>query len=172
MTQAFQRTKRASATNREAWKGKLPNADANRGQWKQNDETDSDKKIGFAVVSVKLRPAEKAEFQALCKELGVSPNWAMRSMVRQASGFLEVQGAALDELRTITRQISGVATNINQIAKAGNRTLSPDYVAFMEDRKELGKDLARLERLMQHVLSVGRRRSDGLAMLKQAVDAA
>lgn len=172
LKQTEQKTKRASATKRKAWKGKAPTAGANRGQWKPNSDVSSDEKVGFAVVSVKLRPAEKAEFQALCKELGVSPNWAMRSMVRQASGFLEVQGAALDELRTITRQISGVATNINQIAKAGNRTLSPDYVAFMEDRKELGKDLARLERLMQHVLSVGRRRSDGLAMLKQAVDAA
>lgn len=172
LTQTAQNTKRASEAESEPWKGKAPNAGAGRGQWKVNSEVDADEKVGFAVVSVKLRPAEKAEFQALCKELGVSPNWAMRSMVRQASGFLEVQGATLDELRTITRQISGVATNINQIAKAGNRTLSPDYVAFMEDRKELGKDLARLERMMQHILNVGRRRSDGLAMLKQAVDAA
>lgn len=171
MTQTVQKSKRASATKRAAWKGKAPNAGANRGQWNENDEVGCDEKIGFAVVSVKLRPAEKAAFQTLCKDLGVSPNWAMRSLVRQSTGYLEIQKASLDELRIITRQISGVATNINQIAKAGNRTLSPDYAAFMEDRKELGRELARLERMMQHILNVGQRRSDGLAMLKQAVEA-
>ena len=84
LTQTAQNTKRASEAESEPWKGKAPNAGAGRGQWKVNSEVDADEKVGFAVVSVKLRPAEKAEFQALCKELGVSPNWAMRSMVRQA----------------------------------------------------------------------------------------
>ena len=151
-----------------SWTGKVPN----RGQWKQNLTSKSETKVGFAVVSVKLRPAEKEEFRALCKTLGVSPNWAMRSMARQASGFLEVHEKGLDDLKSITRQISGIATNINQIAKAGNRTLSPDYQAFMEDRRALGKQLASIELLMQQVLNVGKRRSDGLARLKQVVDAA
>lgn len=171
LTKTAQKKKRASAETTKPWKGKAPNAAAKRGQWKQDSEPNPAEKIGFAVVSVKLRPAEKAEFQALCKELDVSPNWAMRSMIRQASGFLEVHGTALDELKSVTRQISGVATNINQIAKAGNRTLSPDFAAFMDDRKELGKELARLERMMQQILNVGRRRSDGLTLLKKAVDA-
>lgn len=170
MASTHTKSKRASASKRAAWKGKAPNDGASRGQWKGACEENPDAKIGFAVVSVKLRPAEKTEFQALCKELGVSPNWAMRSMVRQASGFLEVDKSALNELRVITRQISGVATNINQIAKAGNRTLSPDYRAFMEDRKELGKHLARLERMMQQVLHVGQRRADGLAKLKSTLE--
>lgn len=150
------------------WKGKAPN----RGQWKQNLSSQTAEKVGFAVVSVKLRPAEKEEFCALCKSLGISPNWAMRSMTRQASGFIEVHEKGLDDLKSITRQISGIATNINQIAKAGNRTLSPDYQAFMEDRRALGKQLASIELLMQQVLNVGKRRSDGLARLKQVVDAA
>ena len=171
MTSTGTKSKRASASKSEPWKGKAPHGNAGRGQWKSGSEVKFDEKIGFAVVSVKLRPAEKAEVQALCKDLGISPNWAMRSMVRQAAGFLEVDGAALDELRTITRQISGVATNINQIAKAGNRTLSPDYLAFMEDRKALGRELAQLEHMVQQMLNVGRRRSDGLARLKLAVDA-
>lgn len=156
----------ADGTKRD-WKGKVPN----RGQWKKGSDVESHQRIGFAVVSVKLRPAEKEEFQTLCKQLGVSPNWAMRSMVRQASGFLEVHKTAFDELQFITRQISGVATNINQIAKAGNRTREPDYQAFMEDRKELGKALAQLEQRIQNILNVGRRRSDGLARLKGAIEA-
>ena len=169
------KTRQRSATNQSDWKGKSPNQSRTRGQWKDNSSENSSgvhtSKLGFAVVSVKLRPAEKEEFQALCKELGVTPNRAMRSMIRQASGFLEVQTTALDELKLITRKISGVAVNINQIAKAGNRTLSPDFVAFMEDRKALGAELARLEQMMQLILNVGRRRTDGLERLKHVLEA-
>ena len=152
------------------WVGKAPNSGNGRGQWKDNSDAKSSAKIGFATVSVKLRPAEKVEFQAVCKELGVSPNRALRSLARRSAGFLEVEKQVLLDLKTITRQIGGIATNINQIAKAGNRTLSPDYLAFMEDRKELGVELARLERLVQRVLNVGKRRADGLALLKDAVE--
>lgn len=169
------KTRQRSATNQSDWKGKSPNQSRTRGQWKDNSSENSSggnvSKLGFAVVSVKLRPAEKEEFQALCKELGFTPNRAMRSMIRQASGFLEVQTTALDELKRITRKISGVAININQIAKAGNRTLSPDFVAFMEDRKALGAELARLEQMMQLILNVGRRRTDGLERLNQVLEA-
>lgn len=163
---AVTKNKRAADKSSKAdWKGKAPN----RGQWKQNTTGKTSAGIGFATVSVKLRPAEKAEFQGVCKELGVSPNWALRSLARRSAGFLEVEKQALLDLKAITRQIGGIATNINQIAKAGNRTLNPDYQAFMEDRKELGVELARLEQLMQQVLNVGKRRIDGLAMLKDAV---
>jgi type IV secretion system T-DNA border endonuclease VirD1 len=171
LSKATTKKRRGSVTKQEPWKGKVPNQGSNRGRWKPPTEENISAKIGFAVVSVKLRPAEKEEFQVLCKELGVSPNWAMRSMTRQACGFLEVHKEALSELKTITRQISGVATNINQIAKAGNRTKDPDYLGFMEDRKQLGKELARLEQMMQRILSVGHRRSDGLARLTGVVDA-
>jgi len=64
--------------------------------------------------------------------------------------------------------LNGVATNINQIAKAGNRTQSPDYQAFMEDRRELGIELSRLQRQLQTILDLGRRRTDGLEALKIA----
>ena len=166
LTKVDAKKKSRSTSDNASWKGKAPNY----GQWKKPSASKTGKKVGFAVVSVKLRPAEKEAFQVLCKQLGISPNWAMRSMTRQAAGFLEVHGKTLDKLKSITRQISGVATNINQIAKAGNRTLSPDYLAFMEERKELGKELARLEQMMQHILNVGRRRSDGLARLQEAMD--
>lgn len=167
MTKVATKRKLRSTSGEGAWKGKAPNS----GQWKETSIAKDGEKIGFAVVSVKLRPAEKEELQRVCKSLGVSPNWAMRSMARQATGFLEVGNEALIELRSITRQISGIATNINQIAKAGNRTLNPDYQAFMEDRKELGKELARLESQVQQILNVGKRRTDGLTRLKEAIAA-
>ena len=105
MTSTGTKLKRRPVAKPEPWKGKAPRGDAGRGQWKSDAETSPDEKIGFAVVSVKLRPAEKAEFQALCKDLGISPNWVRRSMVRQAAGFLEVDGAALDALEIETSSV-------------------------------------------------------------------
>ena len=153
MTSTGTKSKRASAAKREpqaaSWQGKAPDQGAKRGQWKRESEGKADEKIGFAVVSVELRPAEKAEFQALCKELGVTPNRAMRSLVRQAAGFLEVDGAALTELKSITRQISGVATNINQIAKRINAG-GPAYQADMDEIRERLDEIWQLQR---HILS-------------------
>lgn len=154
-----------SGAKQEPWKGKAPN----RGQWKSGSSAKGEDVVGFVTVSVKLRPEEKAEFKRVCQTLSVTPNRALRTMAREASGFLEVSDEALNELQTLTRQISGVATNINQIAKAGNRTWNPDYAAFMEDRKQLGKELARLEQRIQTILNVGRRRSDGLRKLEETL---
>ncbi|PIP97611.1 MAG: endonuclease, partial [Rhodobacterales bacterium CG18_big_fil_WC_8_21_14_2_50_71_9] len=61
------------------------------------------------------------------------------------AGFVEVDAATVEALRGAVRQIGGVATNINQIAKAANRTRDPDFSAFMEERAALGRDLARIE---------------------------
>lgn len=165
MTKVGQKTKSSSGASQPSKTGKP----RKQGQWKDNPSAQTSEKIGFAVVSVKLRPAEKAEFVELCKEVGVTPNYAMRSMTRQVSGFLEPDPSIFGELKDITKQISGVAKNINQIAKVGNRTLSPDYQAFMEDRKELGVELARLEQMMQQILNVGKRRVDGLRRLQYLV---
>ena len=91
-------------------------------------------------------------------------------MARRSSGFLELSNQSLENLDTITQQIIGVSRNINQIAKAGNRTRSPDYIAFMEDRAELGKELRKLQLTLQKVTNTARRRTDGLAPLKEVVE--
>ena len=65
-------------------------------------------------------------------------------------------------------QIGGVATNVNQIARAANRTHEPDYRALMAERAALGRELARVEGLVQRLLELGARRADGLARLEAA----
>jgi len=65
-------------------------------------------------------------------------------------------------------QIGGVATNVNQIARAANRTHDPDYPAFMAERAALGREFARVEGLVQRLLELGARRADGLARLEAA----
>lgn len=165
LARSVTRDRKPSAKKPDGMKAKASKNNADN----SNSSTKTGEKNGFAVISVKLRPAEKKEFKTICDKLGVSPNWAMRSMARQSAGFLELQKQTLNELQAVSRQLVGVATNINQIAKAGNRTLSPDYHAFMEDRRELGKELSRLQSQLQTILDVGKRRSDGLELLREVV---
>ena len=93
----------------------------------------------------------------------------MRTMARQVGGFLEVSDTMLMEMRDVTRQISNIASSINLIAKAGTQSQQSDHIAFMIERRELGAQLARIEQMMQQVLNVGQRRTDGLTKLTQAV---
>lgn len=148
-----------------AWKGEKPKG------WKSHRAQSKSSAVGFQMVSVKMRPAEAEEFASRCKELGVSKNHALRVMAREVCGFIEVDKEALIELKDMSRQLRGIATNINQIAKAGNRTLDPDYRAFMEDRRELGPELIKIQKHLQRILDLGRRREDGLEKLKSAVNA-
>ena len=121
-------------------------------------------------MSVKMRRAEADAFRALCAELGVRPNRAFRSLARSASGYLEIGGAIEDELRATVRQLRGIATNVNQIAKAGNRTRTPDYEDFMRERAELGPVLMRLMLQTRRILDVSARRHDGRKRLKRALE--
>ena len=86
------------------------------------------------TISVRLTEAELAEFDAQIAPLGLKRNRALRIAARRIAGFLEADAAVRDELKAINRQIAGIATNINQIAHAANRTHDPDYRAFMAER--------------------------------------
>jgi len=158
--------KRPAGKQHGDWKGKTPSERRKL----ERKSTVSGSVVGFATVSVKLRPEEKAELKRVCESLGLTPNKAMRIMARRSSGFLELSNQSLENLDTIKQQIIGVSRNINQIAKAANRTRSPDYIAFMEDRAELGKELRKLQRELQKVTNTARRRTDGLAPLREAVE--
>ena len=124
----------------------------------------------FTVISVKMRRAEAKEFRAVCAELGVRPNRAFRAMARHAVGYVELAESDARELRDVTAQLRGIATNVNQIAKAGNRTRSPDHAAFMEERARLAPVLVRIQRQTQDLLDIARRRFDGRERLQRTVD--
>ena len=124
----------------------------------------------FRYMSVKLRRAEIEEFKETCARAGVTPNRAMRSMIREAAGYLEVDATAQDELRAIGRQISGVARNVNQIARVANETGRVDREGFAEERKELGRLLAQLDAKLRPILDVSKRRRDGERRLARITD--
>ncbi len=120
------------------------------------------------TVSVKMTEAELAEFDAQIAKVGLNRNKALRIAARRIGGFVEADADQVAALRDVARQLIGVARNINQIAKSANRTRDPDFVAFMEDRKELGKILARVQGQTQVLLDLAARRGDGLARLELA----
>jgi type IV secretion system T-DNA border endonuclease VirD1 len=139
-----------------------------QGRWREPEAAEPEPQRTDKTVSVRLTEAELAEFDAQIATLGITRNRALRIAARRIGGFVEVDQTTVDALRDIARQIGGVARNVNQIAKAANRTRDPDYRGFMEERVRLGRELARVEGLMQRVLELGARRADGLARLEAA----
>lgn len=120
------------------------------------------------LLSVRLTEAELAELDAQIAALGLKRNRALRIAARRIGGFLEVDGAVVAELRALNRQLAGIATNVNQIAHAANRTHDPDYRAFLEERAALGRVLLDVRGALQRILDLGARREDGLARLRRA----
>ncbi|MBD8893572.1 DNA mobilization endonuclease VirD1/MobC family subunit [Roseibium litorale] len=124
---------------------------------------------GWTVFSVRMRVSEVAELDALCAELGVKRNRVLRTLVLKANGFLDYDKETTDVLRNLTRQISGMATNINQLAKQANKMGEPDFIAFMEDRKGLGGLFAKVEAQVQILLNVRKRKAAAKALLEKAL---
>ena len=122
------------------------------------------------TISVRLTEVELAEFDAQIAVLGINRNRALRIAARRIGGFVEADTALVAELRTAAQQLGGIARNINQIAKAANRTHDPDYLAFMEERRDLGRAFARMQALLQPLLDLAARREDGLARLDKAAE--
>ena len=121
------------------------------------------------VISVKMRREEAEAFRAACETLGVRPNKAFRAMARGVGGYLEADPKTLAQLRALVRQVSGIATNVNQIARAGNATRRPDYRAFLRERRALGGQLARVEDLVRRILDADARRIEGRRRLSRAL---
>lgn len=119
------------------------------------------------VFSIRATRAEVEEFDAQLETIGMKRSQALRIAMRRIAGFVEVDPTVAQELRDATKQISGIAKNVNQIARAANRTHDPDYVGFMEERRALGKELSRVEAQMQRILNLAARRHDGLERLKK-----
>lgn len=139
-----------------------------RGKWRETDAQTGEPTRADKTISVRLTSAELAELDAQIASLGLTRNRALRIAARRVGGFLEADPAVREQLKDISRQIGGIATNINQIAKAANRTHDPNYRAFMTERQALGRELMRLKADMQEILDLSARREDGLRRLIEA----
>ncbi|ABI93407.1 VirD1 (plasmid) [Roseobacter denitrificans OCh 114] len=139
-----------------------------RGRWREAEDGAAGPARVDKVISVKMTEAELAEFDAQIAELGLNRNRALRIAARRIGGFVENDAKTVELLRDMSRAIAGVATNINQIAKAANRTHDPAYHSFMAERKVLGLELSKLSAVLAPLMEVSRRRSDGLERLQKA----
>ena len=137
------------------------------GRWRDPEKAAKEPRAD-RVVAVRLTEAELAELDSQVEAVDLNRNRALRIAARRIGGFLEVDAATVSALREINRQLAGVATNINQIAHAANRSHDPNYRAFMAQRAELGRLLIETRGALQRILDLGARREDGLARLKAA----
>ena len=150
-------------TNTPDWQNRVMKG----GDWVDPDATKKPKRDD-KVFSIRATRAEVEEFDAQLETVGMKRSQALRIAMRRIAGFVEVDPAVARELRDATKQISGIAKNVNQIARAANRTHDPDYIGFMEERRALGKELSRIEAQMQRILNLAARRRDGLERLDKA----
>ena len=125
---------------------------------------------GDTVVSVRLKNAEFLEFSEQVAGLNVSNNEAFRIAARRIAGFMEIDKQSQQVLRDIEKQISGIARNINQMAKMANSVNRIDHKEYLKERLSLGQELARLSDQQQFLLNVGGRRLDGARRLQEAQD--
>lgn len=147
------------------WKGRRMQG----GTWQEVTDEDATPARVDRVVTVKMTEAEQAALDAQIAPLGLKRNRAMRIAARRIGGFVEAAPEEVELLRDAVRQLGGIARNVNQIARAANRTRDPDYRGFMEERAALGREIARLDARMQAVLDLAARRRDGLERLEAAV---
>ena len=133
------------------------------GTWTDVTDEDAAPVRAERVVSVKMTEAELAELDAAIAPWGSSGTGRLRIAARRIGGFVEADPAEVELLRDAVRQLGGIARNVNQIARAANRTRDPDYRGFLEERAALGREIARLDARMQTVLDLAARRRDGLS---------
>ena len=136
-----------------------------RGRWRDVDAEGRPARAD-QVVRVRLTKAELAELDDAVERLGINRNRALRIAARRIGGFVEVDDEVRTALKDAVRQIGGIATNVNQLAKTANRTRDPDFVRFERHKRELGQAMMALDASVQDLLDVSRRRTDGLARLQ------
>lgn len=110
-----------------------------------NRKYKSDKKV--YKVSFKLSEAELLKLESDAKKAGKNRSEYLRELVKNSKG---VDTTFASDRSSFIRQITGIATNVNQIAKVVNT----QGFAYTSDIDGLKRDLEDIKRLTQEVLSV------------------
>lgn len=105
----------------------------------------SDKKV--YKVSFKLSESELLKLESDAKKVGKNRSEYLRELVKNSKG---VDTTFASDRSSFIRQIAGIATNVNQIAKVVNT----QGFAYTSDIDGLKRDLGDIKRLTQEVLSV------------------
>ena len=108
-----------------------------------NKRYKSDKKA--YKVSFKLSETELLKLESDAKKAGKNRSEYLRELVKNSKG---VDTTFAADRSTFIRQITGIATNVNQIAKVVNTR----GFAYSSDINGIKRDLEDIKRLMQEVL--------------------
>lgn len=98
-------------------------------------------------ISFKLSETELMKLESDAKKAGKNRSEYLRELVKNSKG---VDTTFAADRGSFIRQITGIATNVNQIAKVVN---TQGY-AYTSDIIRIKRDLEDIKRLMQEVLSV------------------
>lgn len=105
----------------------------------------SDKKV--YKVSFKLSESELLKLESDARKAGKNRSEYLRELVKNSKC---VDTTFASDRSSFIRQITGIATNVNQIAKVVNT----QGFAYSSDMNGLKHDLEEIKRLMQEVLSI------------------
>ena len=108
-----------------------------------NKRYKSDKKV--YKVSFKLSETELLKMESDAKKAGKNRSEYLRELVKNSKG---VDTTFAADRSSFIRQITGIATNVNQIAKVVNT----QGFAYSSDINGIKRDLEDVKRLMQEVL--------------------
>ena len=108
-----------------------------------NKRYKSDKKV--YKVSFKLSETELIKLESDAKKAGKNRSEYLRELVKNSKG---VDTTFVSDRSSFIRQITGIATNVNQIAKMVNT----QGFAYSSDINGIKQDLEDIKRLMQEVL--------------------
>lgn len=98
-------------------------------------------------ISFKLSEVELLKLESDAKKAGKNRSEYLRELVKNSKG---VDTTFAADRSSFIRQITGIATNVNQIAKVVN---TQGY-AYTSDIIRIKRDLDDIKKLMQEVLSV------------------
>lgn len=98
-------------------------------------------------ISFKLSESELMKLESDAKKAGKNRSEYLRELVKNSKG---VDTTFASDRSSFIRQITGIATNVNQIAKVVN---TQGY-AYTSDINKIKNDLADIRKLMQEVLAL------------------
>lgn len=74
-----------------------------------------------ALLQCRVSLEEKETFQALAKSVNKSESYVLRSIIRAASGFMEIDGSTIVALEEIKRALSSQGGELNQIVRSAKK---------------------------------------------------
>lgn len=122
----------------------------------------------YKIVSIRLRRAEFECFSKRAQELGLTHSLALRIAARRIAGFLEADSETRQALRDISGSIAEISLDLREIRRSCELNETVDTRALTESFANFARAYLKLDHVLETILNVSQRRSDGQTRLKAA----